>query len=163
MLHNIHIISVLMLCFSSAWFSVLYLLANPGGITIFGWIVDRAFLNTILMLELTLVLFVLSKTVVIPAKTLVHSYIGFPWLLHRCESALYRLKHSGSSSVRRWDLMTGYRGLHVRVRETSKNGGRFGLAPESANHMRSQSRHSRLSKKIQAFSVLQAEWRLDEG
>ncbi|CAD6266499.1 unnamed protein product [Miscanthus lutarioriparius] len=57
---------------------VLYLLANPGGITIFGWIVDRAFLNTILMLELTLVLFVLSKTVVIPAKTLVHSYIGFP-------------------------------------------------------------------------------------
>ncbi|PWZ17509.1 hypothetical protein Zm00014a_031074 [Zea mays] len=57
---------------------VLYLLANPGGITIFGWIVDRAFLNTILMLELTLVLFVLSKTVVIPAKTLVHSYIGYP-------------------------------------------------------------------------------------
>ncbi|XP_062195113.1 uncharacterized protein LOC133898438 [Phragmites australis] len=57
---------------------VLYLLANPGGITIFGWIIDRAFLNTILMLELTLVLFVLSKTVVIPAKTLVHSYIGFP-------------------------------------------------------------------------------------
>ena len=60
--------------------SVLYLLANPGGITIFGWIVDRAFLNTILMLELTLVLFVLSKTVVIPGKTLMHSYIGFPWL-----------------------------------------------------------------------------------
>lgn len=57
--------------------SVLYLLANPGGITIFGWIVDRAFLNTILMLELTLVLFVLSKTVVIPAKTLVHSYTGY--------------------------------------------------------------------------------------
>ncbi|KAG2581365.1 uncharacterized protein LOC120711296 [Panicum virgatum] len=57
---------------------VLYLLANPGGITIFGWIVDRAFLNTILMLELTLVLFVLSKTVVIPGKTLMHSYIGFP-------------------------------------------------------------------------------------
>uniref|UniRef100_A0A0A8Y629 Uncharacterized protein n=1 Tax=Arundo donax TaxID=35708 RepID=A0A0A8Y629_ARUDO len=57
---------------------VLYLLSNPGGITIFGWIVDRTFLNTILMLELTLVLFVLSKTVVIPAKTLVHSYIGFP-------------------------------------------------------------------------------------
>ncbi|RCV30229.1 hypothetical protein SEVIR_6G077600v4 [Setaria viridis] len=55
---------------------VLYLLANPGGITIFGWIVDRAFLNTILMLELTLVLFVLSKTVVIPSKTLMQSYIG---------------------------------------------------------------------------------------
>ncbi|CAO2167896.1 unnamed protein product [Urochloa humidicola] len=57
---------------------VLYLLANPGGITIFGWIVDRTFLNTILMLELTLVLFVLSKTVVIPGKTLMHNYIGFP-------------------------------------------------------------------------------------
>jgi hypothetical protein len=88
------------------------------------------------------VLFVLSKTVVIPAKTLVHSYIGFPWLQHCCESALYRLKHSGSGSVRRWDFMTGCRGLHARVRETGRNGGRFGLAPESANHMNCQSRHS---------------------
>jgi hypothetical protein len=26
------------------------------------------------------VLFVLSKTVVVPGKTLMHSYIGFPWL-----------------------------------------------------------------------------------
>ncbi|XP_006659792.2 uncharacterized protein LOC102703606 [Oryza brachyantha] len=57
---------------------VLYLLGNPGGITIFGWIVDRTFLNTILMLELTLVLFVLSKTVVVPAKTLLLDYIRFP-------------------------------------------------------------------------------------
>ncbi|EMS62194.1 hypothetical protein TRIUR3_14364 [Triticum urartu] len=57
---------------------VLYLLTNPGGITLYGWIVDRTFLNTILMLELTLVLFVLSKTVVIPAKTLVNSYMSFP-------------------------------------------------------------------------------------
>ncbi|KAM3211381.1 hypothetical protein ACQJBY_064884 [Aegilops geniculata] len=57
---------------------VLYLLTNPGGITLYGWIVDRTFLNTILMLELTLVLFVLSKTIVIPAKTLVNSYMGFP-------------------------------------------------------------------------------------
>ncbi|PUZ49979.1 hypothetical protein GQ55_6G022500 [Panicum hallii var. hallii] len=56
---------------------VLYLLANPGGITIFGWIVDRTFLNTILMLELTLVLFVLSKTVVISGKPLMNSFIGF--------------------------------------------------------------------------------------
>lgn len=54
---------------------MLYLLANPGGITIFGFVVDRAFLNTILMLELTLVLFVLSKTVVIPGKTLMQRYI----------------------------------------------------------------------------------------
>jgi hypothetical protein len=56
---------------------VLYLLANPGGITIFGWIVDRTFLNTILMLELTLVLFVLSKTVVISGKPLMNSFIRF--------------------------------------------------------------------------------------
>ncbi|PNT66575.1 hypothetical protein BRADI_3g14221v3 [Brachypodium distachyon] len=56
---------------------VLYLLTNPGGITIFGWIVDRTFLNTILMFELTLVLFVLSKTIVIPTKTLVHSFLSF--------------------------------------------------------------------------------------
>lgn len=58
---------------------VLYLLTNPGGITIFGWIVDRTFLNTILMFELTLVLFVLSKTIVIPTKTLVHSFLSFQW------------------------------------------------------------------------------------
>lgn len=64
----------ILLCFTA----VLYLLGNPGGITIFGWIVDRTFLNTILMLELTLVLFVLSKTVVVPAKTLVLDYIRFP-------------------------------------------------------------------------------------
>ncbi|TVU43543.1 hypothetical protein EJB05_10022, partial [Eragrostis curvula] len=56
---------------------MLYLLANPGGITIYGWIVDRTFLNTILMLELTLVLFVLSKTVVIPGKALALNYISF--------------------------------------------------------------------------------------
>jgi hypothetical protein len=57
---------------------VLYLLANPGGITIYGWIVDRTFLNTILMLELTLVLFVLSKTVVIPGRELASNYLRFP-------------------------------------------------------------------------------------
>ncbi|KAK3120928.1 hypothetical protein QOZ80_8BG0643580 [Eleusine coracana subsp. coracana] len=56
---------------------VLYLLSNPGGITIYGWIVDRTFLNTILMLELTLVLFVLSKTVVIPGRELALNYIRF--------------------------------------------------------------------------------------
>jgi len=56
---------------------VLYLLTNPGGITLYGWTIDRTFLNTILMLELTLVLFVLSKTLVIPTSTLVSSYLGF--------------------------------------------------------------------------------------
>uniref|UniRef100_A0ACD5ZY94 Uncharacterized protein n=1 Tax=Avena sativa TaxID=4498 RepID=A0ACD5ZY94_AVESA len=56
---------------------VLYLLTNPGGITLYGWTIDRTFLNTILMLELTLVLFVLSKTLVSPTSTLVSSYMSF--------------------------------------------------------------------------------------
>lgn len=48
-------------------FTVIYLQSNPGGITIFGWTVDRTLLNTIFFLELTLVLFVLSKTIVLPS------------------------------------------------------------------------------------------------
>ncbi|KAG4202001.1 hypothetical protein ERO13_A05G311100v2 [Gossypium hirsutum] len=43
---------------------VMYLQANPGGITIFGWTVDRGLINTIFFLELTLVTFVLGQTVV---------------------------------------------------------------------------------------------------
>ncbi|XVE92198.1 hypothetical protein REPUB_Repub01dG0076400 [Reevesia pubescens] len=43
---------------------VMYLQANPGGITIFGWTVDRGLINTIFFIELSLVTFVLSKTVV---------------------------------------------------------------------------------------------------
>ncbi|KAG6521807.1 hypothetical protein ZIOFF_018940 [Zingiber officinale] len=46
---------------------VIYLQSNPGGITIFGWTVDRTLLNTIFFLELTLVLFVLGKTIVFPS------------------------------------------------------------------------------------------------
>ncbi|KAK7306236.1 hypothetical protein VNO77_44162 [Canavalia gladiata] len=42
---------------------VMYLQTNPGGITIFGWTVDRSLVNTIFFLELTLVTFVLSKTI----------------------------------------------------------------------------------------------------
>lgn len=72
-------LSTVLMHFLLLWcIAVLYLLTNPGGITLYGWIVDRTFLNTILMLELTLVLFVLSKTIVIPAKTLVNSYMSFP-------------------------------------------------------------------------------------
>ncbi|GAB2280600.1 hypothetical protein Dimus_015229 [Dionaea muscipula] len=44
---------------------VLYLQTNPGGITIFGWTVDRAFISTIFFLELSLVLFVLGQTIVL--------------------------------------------------------------------------------------------------
>ncbi|KHG19536.1 Zinc finger CONSTANS-LIKE 2 -like protein [Gossypium arboreum] len=43
---------------------MMYLQANPGGITIFGWTVDRGLINTIFFLELTLVTFVLGQTVV---------------------------------------------------------------------------------------------------
>uniref|UniRef100_A0A1D1Y9R4 Putative protease AXL1 n=1 Tax=Anthurium amnicola TaxID=1678845 RepID=A0A1D1Y9R4_9ARAE len=47
---------------------VAYLHGNPGGITIFGWTVDRALINTIFFIELSLVLFVLGKTIVFSAK-----------------------------------------------------------------------------------------------
>ncbi|KAG8383279.1 hypothetical protein BUALT_Bualt05G0168000 [Buddleja alternifolia] len=43
---------------------VMYLQANPGGITIFGWTVDRGLINTIFFIELSLVTFVLGKTIV---------------------------------------------------------------------------------------------------
>lgn len=41
---------------------VMYLQSNPGGITIFGWTVDRSLVNTIFFLELSLVTFVLGQT-----------------------------------------------------------------------------------------------------
>ncbi|XP_073002793.1 uncharacterized protein [Typha latifolia] len=41
---------------------VMYLMSNPGGITIFGLMVGRALVSTIFSLELTLVLFVLGET-----------------------------------------------------------------------------------------------------
>ncbi|KAK6922377.1 Protein of unknown function DUF3537 [Dillenia turbinata] len=43
---------------------VMYLQSNPGGITIFGWTVDRALINTIFFIELSLILFLLGKTLV---------------------------------------------------------------------------------------------------
>ncbi|XP_057949527.1 uncharacterized protein LOC131144712 isoform X2 [Malania oleifera] len=47
---------------------VMYLQANPGGITIFGWTVDRALINTIFFIELSLVTFVLGKTIVFTSR-----------------------------------------------------------------------------------------------
>ncbi|CAA7404638.1 unnamed protein product [Spirodela intermedia] len=47
---------------------VTYLQGNPGGITIFGWTVDRGLINTIFFIELSLVLFVLGKTIVFSTK-----------------------------------------------------------------------------------------------
>ncbi|KAI5385216.1 uncharacterized protein LOC127107246 [Lathyrus oleraceus] len=43
---------------------VMYLQSNPGGITIFGWTVDRSLLNTIFFLELSLVTFVLGQALI---------------------------------------------------------------------------------------------------
>lgn len=42
---------------------VMYLQTNPGGITIFGCTVDRGLINTIFFIELSLILFVLGKTI----------------------------------------------------------------------------------------------------
>ncbi|XP_030499628.1 uncharacterized protein LOC115714988 [Cannabis sativa] len=47
---------------------VMYLQTNPGGITIFGWTIDRALINTIFFIELTLVTFVLGKTIAFTSK-----------------------------------------------------------------------------------------------
>ncbi|GLT86619.1 hypothetical protein SLE2022_047480 [Rubroshorea leprosula] len=43
---------------------VMYLQNNPGGITLYGWTIDRGLLNTIFFIELSLVTFVLGKTIV---------------------------------------------------------------------------------------------------
>lgn len=47
---------------------VMYLQNNPGGITIFGWTVDRALINTIFFIELSLITFVLGKTIVFSSQ-----------------------------------------------------------------------------------------------
>lgn len=42
---------------------VTYMQANTGGFTMFGWIVDRHFIDTIFFIEMSLVFFVLGKTI----------------------------------------------------------------------------------------------------
>lgn len=49
---------------------VMYLQNNPGGITLYGWTVDRSLINTIFFIELSLVLFVLGRTTVFTSETL---------------------------------------------------------------------------------------------
>ncbi|XP_059308417.1 uncharacterized protein LOC132059707 isoform X2 [Lycium ferocissimum] len=46
---------------------VMYLQNNPGGITIFGWTVDRGLINTIFFIELTVATFILGKTIIFTA------------------------------------------------------------------------------------------------
>lgn len=43
---------------------VMYLQTNPGGITLYGWAVDRSLLTQIFFLELSLVLFVFGQTII---------------------------------------------------------------------------------------------------
>ncbi|CAM8936882.1 unnamed protein product [Rhodiola kirilowii] len=47
---------------------VTYLQTNPGGASIFGWTVDRVLINTLFFVEMSLVLFVLGKTITITTK-----------------------------------------------------------------------------------------------
>ncbi|XP_057542995.1 uncharacterized protein LOC130821312 isoform X2 [Amaranthus tricolor] len=48
---------------------VTYLQMNPGGLTLYGWTVDRTLLTTIFAIELSLVLFVLGQTIVFSSPT----------------------------------------------------------------------------------------------
>ncbi|XP_042041881.1 uncharacterized protein LOC121787264 [Salvia splendens] len=47
---------------------VTYVQSNTGGFTIFGWIVDRMLINTIFFIELSLVFFVLGKTITVTVR-----------------------------------------------------------------------------------------------
>ncbi|KAI9173655.1 hypothetical protein LWI28_004415 [Acer negundo] len=47
---------------------VTYLQSNQGGATVFGWTIDRVLINTIFFVELSLVLFVLGKTITFTTK-----------------------------------------------------------------------------------------------
>ncbi|XP_051147888.1 uncharacterized protein LOC127263017 [Andrographis paniculata] len=47
---------------------VVYVQSNTGGFTIFGWMVDRILINTIFFIHLSLVFFVLGKTVTITIR-----------------------------------------------------------------------------------------------
>lgn len=51
-------------CYNERQSFVLYLQTNPGGITLYGWAVDRSLLTQIFFLELSLVLFVFSQTII---------------------------------------------------------------------------------------------------
>lgn len=47
---------------------VTYVQSNTGGFTIFGWIVDRMLINTVFFIELSLVFFVLGKTITVTVR-----------------------------------------------------------------------------------------------
>lgn len=45
-----------------------YVQSNSGGFTVFGWMVDRMLINTIFFIELSLVFFVLGKTITVTTR-----------------------------------------------------------------------------------------------
>lgn len=47
---------------------VAYVQSNMGGFTVFGWIIDRMLINTIFFIELSLIFFVLGKTITITLR-----------------------------------------------------------------------------------------------
>ncbi|KAM7480145.1 hypothetical protein LguiA_028358 [Lonicera macranthoides] len=47
---------------------VTYVQSNGGGFTVFGWMVDRMLINTIFFIELSLVFFVLGKTITVTTR-----------------------------------------------------------------------------------------------
>lgn len=47
---------------------VTYVRSNTGGFTIYGWLVDRMLINTVFFIELSLVFFVLGKTITITTR-----------------------------------------------------------------------------------------------
>ncbi|KAL8456675.1 hypothetical protein ACS0TY_034787 [Phlomoides rotata] len=47
---------------------VTYVQSNTGGFTIFGWTVDRMLINTIFFIELSLVFFILGKTITVTVR-----------------------------------------------------------------------------------------------
>ena len=110
-------------------FAVTYLENNRAGITVFGFVVDRTWLHALFMIEFSLVMWLLGKT------------IGISWFLRRCiylwwliqsriyHSALYckvpsRLCHSectklsSDSSVFVWSPRTSTRAVTCKRDKT---------------------------------------------
>lgn len=57
--------------------AVMYMQSNPGGVTIFGWTVNRTFMDTIFCAELTVVTFVLGKTLTFTTNNTWRSFCVF--------------------------------------------------------------------------------------
>nr|GEX18330.1 hypothetical protein CTI12_AA040130 [Tanacetum cinerariifolium] len=76
---------------------VMYLQNNPGGITLYGWTVDRSLINTIFFIELSLVLFVLGRTTKLLEKQF--SSIATVSFALRITSHLHKLHVKSNANV----------------------------------------------------------------